>query len=287
MTASRTVDPRARGPSWAAASRRLDGPPPAVILRAAGGLAAAAAVGSGALLVVRRLAGAIEPAAGGLVIGVAGAGLALVCLADAARRRGAALAVPVAARIGLLLAVAALALPPRADVTGRIAAACAVAAAALAAVRLPRPVAAGRRHVSPADRRGDPPAGRRGSRADRREPQPGVVRQRFERRALDGGAERVRGRVVVAVPAGARTGYGHLGFCPAFPATPAVEVSTAYDGVEVTVTAAEVLPWGVRVECRLAEPAEEPLDIAVDLVAAAAPAEDGQPAADGTPAAGA
>ena len=33
------------------------------------------------------------------------------------------------------------------------------------------------------------------------------------------------------------------------------------------VTAAEVLPWGVRIECRLSEPAEEPLEIPVDLVA--------------------
>jgi hypothetical protein len=35
------------------------------------------------------------------------------------------------------------------------------------------------------------------------------------------------------------------------------------------VTAAEVLPWGVRVECRLAEPAEEPLEIPVDVLAKA------------------
>jgi len=33
------------------------------------------------------------------------------------------------------------------------------------------------------------------------------------------------------------------------------------------VTAAEVLPWGVRIECRLSEPAEEPLEIPVDLLA--------------------
>jgi len=75
--------------------------------------------------------------------------------------------------------------------------------------------------------------------------------------------------VVVAVPAGSRTGYGHLGFCPALASTPTVEVTTAYDGVEATVSAAEVLPWGVRVECRLAEPAEEPVEIPVDLVALA------------------
>ena len=80
----------------------------------------------------------------------------------------------------------------------------------------------------------------------------------------------MRGRLTIAVPAAAKAAAGHIGFCPAFAATPEVEVTTEYDGVEVTVMAAEVLPWGVRVECRLAEPAEEPLEIPVDLVARAA-----------------
>ena len=75
---------------------------------------------------------------------------------------------------------------------------------------------------------------------------------------------------MVVVPTGAKAGYGHLGFCPAFAATPAVEATTAYDGVEAIVSAAEVLPWGVRVECRLAEPAEEQVQIPVDVVAIAA-----------------
>jgi hypothetical protein len=48
---------------------------------------------------------------------------------------------------------------------------------------------------------------------------------------------------------------------------PEVRVATPYDGVEATVAAAEVVPWGVRVECRLAEPAEEPIEIPVDVLA--------------------
>ena len=51
------------------------------------------------------------------------------------------------------------------------------------------------------------------------------------------------------------------------PRARAVDVATGYDGVEATVTAAEVLPWGVRIEVRLDEPAEETLDIPVDVVA--------------------
>jgi len=44
-------------------------------------------------------------------------------------------------------------------------------------------------------------------------------------------------------------------------------VTTDCDFVEADLTAAEILPWGVRVECRLSEPAEETLEIPVDLVA--------------------
>jgi len=73
--------------------------------------------------------------------------------------------------------------------------------------------------------------------------------------------------VRLSIPAGGKATHAHVGVCPAFAATPLVQVSTEYDGVEAVVTAAEVLPWGVRIECRLSEPAEEPLEIPVDLVA--------------------
>ncbi|MGB8854832.1 MAG: hypothetical protein WCC69_14860, partial [Pirellulales bacterium] len=101
----------------------------------------------------------------------------------------------------------------------------------------------------------------------RRRRLPGSLRQRYERYELPMGGDCLRGRLTIAVPAGARAAAGHIGFCPAFTETPDIEVTTSYDGVEVTVTAAEVLPWGVRVECRLAEPAEEPLEIPVDILA--------------------
>jgi hypothetical protein len=105
---------------------------------------------------------------------------------------------------------------------------------------------------------------------DRLRPAPrqdGSLLQRFERLALPGGAEHVRGRLSVVVPAGTRTGYAHVGFCPPLAALPTVEVTTEYDGVEAVVSAAEVLPWGVRVECRLDEPAEETIEIPVDILA--------------------
>jgi hypothetical protein len=94
----------------------------------------------------------------------------------------------------------------------------------------------------------------------------GHLLQRFERHELDG-TDCLRGTLTLMVPQGARAVHGHVGFCPSFRHVPAVEATTAYDGVEAVITAAEVVPWGVRIECRLDEPAEEPVEIPVDVVA--------------------
>ena len=99
------------------------------------------------------------------------------------------------------------------------------------------------------------------------EPPPAGVRQRLERLETPAGEDCLRGHVLVAVPAGSRTGHAHVGFCPPFAGLPQLEVSTACDVVEAEVVAAEILPWGVRIECRLSEPAEEPLEIPADFEA--------------------
>lgn len=98
-------------------------------------------------------------------------------------------------------------------------------------------------------------------------PPAGNLVQRFERRALPDGGECVYGRLCVVVPEGSRTGYAHVGFCPPLASQPTVDVTTDYDGVEAVVSAAEVLPWGARIECRLDEPAEETVEIPVDILA--------------------
>lgn len=92
--------------------------------------------------------------------------------------------------------------------------------------------------------------------------------QRFNRAD---GSDCLRGRLFLAVPKGVRTASGHVGFCPPFATIPAVDVTTAYDEVEAIVAAAEVLPWGTRVECRLDEPADEPFEIPIDIVATSPP----------------
>lgn len=265
MTGTRPVERRARAAAWCGPVGGVHDVP-GLVVRAAGTAAAAAAAGCGGVLALRRLGGAIEPAGPALLIGAAAAGIPFVLAADAGRQAGGSPVGPVVARFGLLLAVVALALPPRVTApAGWIGIAAALVVTAVAVGWRPRRADRGRgQSAGAAPPR--PSAASRRQRGSRREPRPGLLRQRLERRELPAGTERIVGRVVVAVPPGAKAGYGHLGFCPAFATLPMVEVTSAYDGVEATVVAAEVLPWGVRVECRLAEPADEPLEIPVDLV---------------------
>jgi hypothetical protein len=255
------------------------------------------AVGCGAMLVLRRLAGGIAaPPAAAAVLAVCGAGLLLVTVCDlamqaaAARTSRAAVAwLPVwLARLGLLMAVAAVSLPlrmaPSWDALTTIAAVVvslsivargwlsqrqATAAARglptsttavppSAAVPMAMPLQTGRLHPV---NQGQPEGAMLAS------PPNGSLLQRFERLALPDGGECVRGRLSVVVSEGSRSGYAHVGFCPPLASQPTIDVSTDYDGVEAVVSAAEVLPWGARIECRLDEPAEETVEIPVDILA--------------------
>jgi len=97
----------------------------------------------------------------------------------------------------------------------------------------------------------------------------GFLQQQTRRRTA-AGEERVSGTVVVSFAVGDRIAIAHVGFCPPFPETPSVQLTTAYDELDAVVIPGEVLPWGIRVECRLEEAAEDPFDIPVDFVATAA-----------------
>lgn len=250
----------------------------------------------GSVIAVRRLTGAAPVPPGPAAVLLSGAvGILLVWLADLASRPAAAArgAVPLAAtlaRLGLLMSVAAVSLPPRWSVPGDVVAVVATAAcvAATMLLRLPHGLPAHwprLRQIGwrPAwqlpDRAVAAPAVSTGSVTGRAADAPvgatiddgpagaGCLVQRFERHALADGSECVRGRLHVAVAAGARSGAGHVGFCPPLSCAPTIQVSTDYDAVEAIVTAAEVLPWGARIECRLDEPAEEAIEIPVDLLA--------------------
>lgn len=269
--------------------------------RSAAASGAAAAVACGLLLVARRLAGGFTAADPGLVWMTLGGGLVLLGMADSGRRAGASLAWSLAARAGILLAVAAVAVPPRAGDWAAILALGIAAAVGMLPPPRPKDRRGGRESWRPWSPR--PPTALRPAEAERRpsassppppaavpaptpappvaapaaltvaspaaSPALGRLHQRLERYESAEGVDCVSGHVRLSIAAGGKATHAHVGFCPAFAATPTVEVSTDYDGVEALVTAAEVLPWGVRIECRLSEPAEEPLEIPVDLVARA------------------
>jgi hypothetical protein len=255
------------------------------------------AVGCGAMLVLRRLAGGIAaPPAAAAVLAVCGAGLLLVTVCDLAMRASAARTSRAAvawlpawlARLGLLMAVAAVSLPlrmtPSWDALTTIAAVV-VSLGIVASGWLSRRQTTAVARGLPASTTAMPPSAAvpaampfqtvrlhpvdqaRTEGTAVAAPPNGSLLQRFERLALPDGGECVRGRLSVVVPEGSRSGYAHVGFCPPLASQPTIDVSTDYDGVEAVVSAAEVLPWGARIECRLDEPAEETVEIPVDILA--------------------
>jgi len=266
----------------------------AAALAAALGIAVAAA---GITLLIRRLGGGFAAAPSATVPwAVAVAGIPLVLAVEVAARLGGDRWSAGLARGGLV--AAALAVAPLAATVAWPTRAAGLFGTAVALIAALHPVAGWRplqlRGVRPAGRFSDdgvatPAADGRGRGGERerafpsgptqspvpadRQPLitawsgalPDGFRQRLERFETPAGEDCVRGQVMLSVAAGSRTGYAHIGFCPAFATLPAVEVTTDCDFVEAEVAAAEVLPWGVRVECRLSEPAEEPLEIPVAI----------------------
>jgi hypothetical protein len=260
------------GTGWAAGSAAVTGSVPAdaaAILRA--GLATVAGGGllaAGLVLAVRLVVAPWEPPAPLVVLATGLAALVLVRVADLAPGTGGLPLVPLLSRAGLVATVAAMSLTPRTGAAADWVTRGVVIAAAMAAL----PISGWRSRARPRHSRGRPTASRptRRLRGARRR-LPGILRQRFTRVEQPDGSDAVSGTLVVSIPAGAKAGSGHVGFCPSFAALPSVEVTTRYDGVEATVGAAEILPWGLRVECRLADPAEEPLEIPVTIVARTPP----------------
>lgn len=265
--------------------RFLDG-----LVRGLGLIAAAFVMSGGLVLVVRRFAGAIPAAAQPAVLLAATlTAAALVLTVDAAVRAGSRPGLAVLARCGLAAGAAGLLVPPRAtgpmEWATLLAAATVLGAVIVRAPRRGRHAAGEPTWISPrfdvSRRRRSaslPPAPAAPPRPDMPPlaPLPGVddgagglVRQRFERRESADGADSLVGQLSIAVPTGAKLASGHVGFCPSFREVPSVEVTTEYDGVEAVVSVGELVPWGVRIDCRLAEPAEEDLEIPVVLTARA------------------
>ncbi len=230
--------------------------------------------GGGALLAVRRLTAAWHTPSGPLaLVAVCLAGGLLVIAGDVAHRAAGG-APGRLARLGLALAALAVAVPlPARDIPQglvTVLALVAVGAVVLQPWTPTRSRGAGRLRVGRGPQAAEPPLPPAALPAPPAMPPsdpPGQIIQQFTRFTRPDGVECVRGRLYLAVPAGVRSAAGHIGFCPPFPQTPAVEVTTDYDAVEAVVAASEVLPWGVRIECRLDEPADDPFEIPIDFTA--------------------
>jgi hypothetical protein len=237
-----------------------------VVVRGSATVVAWAGCAAGLLLLTRRIATSLGPAGPGAILATTAAGVVLVQLVDAVAREQRQVLAAVAARCGLVAAVLALvSLSQPRRIIDWTALAVAIVAGTLTVARWPgRP--------EPATHTRNRPSGRGRAPGARRRPsppvvQPGRVMQSFVRYQASDGADRFEGRITIPVPQGARLASGHVAFCPTFDTMPRVDVATRYDGVEVAVAAAEILPWGVRIDCRLSEAAEDPLEIPVDLAA--------------------
>jgi len=241
-------------------------------IRLAGWLALGTLIGAAAIVASRRLVGGLsDPPWFPAIVAAALAGAGLVLLSDRARGVGRSPGPPgMLARCCLLAMLGGLGLfavaPSTAAATGvlMLGAVVGLARPGFPRWRIPAtPLPLLR--LRP--RRQDPPPVPRATAAAgcRTGPLAGERLQWQERYRLPDGREHLRGELVLSLAAASRLATAHIGFCPAFPIVPEVSVTTDFDALEVAVTAAEVLPWGVRVECRVEDPADEPVSIPVAL----------------------
>ncbi len=99
------------------------------------------------------------------------------------------------------------------------------------------------------------------------EPPAGVLQQ-FTRRQLTDGEEEVSGYMRVPFAEGQRTENVHLAFCPPFAAVPQLSV-TQLEGPAARVKTAQLLPYGMRLDMKLAETAVDGTTILLQFRASA------------------
>ena len=98
-----------------------------------------------------------------------------------------------------------------------------------------------------------------------------VAQQLVYRRTADNQAT-VEGWVRATFAAGQRTAIVHVAFCPPFAGVPQVEAESL-DGPACDIRPTLVLPWGVRWECKLTDPATTNMSVVLEFFAAEGPAE--------------
>ncbi len=90
------------------------------------------------------------------------------------------------------------------------------------------------------------------------------VTQRLTRSLSADGSETLSGWLRAPFVVGQRTGSVHVAFCPPFAAMPELEVEQV-DGPEARIKTAQLLPYGVRFDLKLAAPAEEPVFVVLQF----------------------
>ncbi len=80
------------------------------------------------------------------------------------------------------------------------------------------------------------------------------------------GVEELSGWLRIAFVAGQRTGSLHVAFCPPFVATPELAVEQL-EGPEARLKTAQLMPYGARLDLKLAAAAEEPTSVLLQFSA--------------------
>jgi len=96
-------------------------------------------------------------------------------------------------------------------------------------------------------------------------PSEDVTQQLIRSRAADG-AEELSGWLRPAFAAGQRTGSIHVAFCPPFAGAPELAVEQI-DGPEARIKTAQLLPYGVRLDLKLAVAADQPTTVLLQFCA--------------------
>ena len=96
-------------------------------------------------------------------------------------------------------------------------------------------------------------------------PSEDVTQQLMRSRAADG-TEELSGWLRPAFAAGQRTGSIHVAFCPPFAGTPELAVEQI-GGPEARIKTAQLLPYGVRLDLKLAAAADQPTTVLLQFSA--------------------
>ncbi|MBN2578236.1 MAG: hypothetical protein JXB10_04525 [Pirellulales bacterium] len=107
-------------------------------------------------------------------------------------------------------------------------------------------------------------------------PRPEVM-QHLTRRKSAAGEEELAGWVRMPVAAGQRNGNVHVAFCPPFSRTPELAVEQV-DGPEARIKTAQLFPYGVRLDLKLAVAATQPDNVLLSFSAKTSSHETHPPA---------